>query len=53
MNTEECVNQATACLEQAESEPARKDHWIAEAMLWMQRSIEADGPRNRSGTGQG
>lgn len=43
MKTEACVDQALACLAEAKADPARKDHWIDEAVIWMQRSIDNGG----------
>lgn len=36
----ECIEQASACREKAQSDPARYDYWINEAIVWLQRAIE-------------
>lgn len=38
---QECIAQASACREKAQSDPARYDYWIDEAVVWLQRAIEA------------
>ena len=43
MTPEACVDQATTCLVKANADPAQKDRWIDEAVVWMQKSIEAGG----------
>ena len=37
----ECIEQASACREKAQSDPARHDYWIDEAVVWLQRATEA------------
>ena len=37
----ECIAQADACREKAQSDPARYNYWIDEAAIWLQRAIEA------------
>jgi hypothetical protein len=33
-----CLAQAAACREKAESDPANRDHWIDEAIRWLERA---------------
>jgi hypothetical protein len=40
---EECIDQVSICREKAQADPARRDYWIDEAVVWLQRSIEARG----------
>ena len=35
----ECLVQAAICREKAQADPANYDHWIAEAIVWLQRAI--------------
>ena len=37
----ECLVQASICREKALAEPARYDDWIDEAVLWLQRAVDA------------
>ena len=36
----ECIDQASACRERAQSDPAHYDYWINEAIVWLLRTIE-------------
>jgi hypothetical protein len=36
-----CIAQASICRERAQADPARHDYWIDEAIVWLQRAIEA------------
>jgi hypothetical protein len=38
---QECITQASICREKAEGDPARHDYWIDEAIIWLQRAIDA------------
>jgi hypothetical protein len=38
---QECIAQASICRDKAQADPARYDHWIDEAIVWLQRAIEA------------
>jgi hypothetical protein len=35
----ECLVQAAICREKAQAEPAYYDHWIDEAIVWLQRAV--------------
>jgi hypothetical protein len=37
----ECIAQASISREKAQGDPARHDYWIDEAIVWLQRAIEA------------
>jgi hypothetical protein len=36
---QECLVQAAMCREKAQADPAHYDHWIDEAIVWLQRAI--------------
>lgn len=38
---EECLTEASACREKAQADPARYDYWIDQAVVWLQRAIQA------------
>jgi hypothetical protein len=38
---EECLVQASICREKAKADPARFDDWIDQAIVWLQRAIQA------------
>jgi hypothetical protein len=38
---EECLVQASICREKAKVDPARYDYWIDQAIIWLQRAIQA------------
>jgi hypothetical protein len=38
---EECLVQASICREKAKADPARYDYWIDQAIVWLQRAIQA------------
>jgi hypothetical protein len=33
-----CLTQAATCREKAESDPANRDYWIDEAIIWLERA---------------
>jgi hypothetical protein len=37
---DECIEQASQCRAKAQSDPARHDYWIDEAIAWLQRATE-------------
>jgi hypothetical protein len=39
---QECLVQAAICREKAQADQARYDHWIDEAIVWLQRAICTD-----------
>jgi hypothetical protein len=38
---DECIAQASICREKAQVDPARCDYWIDQAVVWLQRAIQA------------
>ena len=36
---QECLVRAAVCREKAQADPAHYDHWIDEAIVWLQRAI--------------
>jgi hypothetical protein len=38
---DECLVQASFCREKAQADPVRYDHWIDQAVVWLQRAIQA------------
>jgi hypothetical protein len=44
---DECIAQASICREKAQAEPARYDHWIDQAVVWLKRALQAR--RGKSG----
>jgi hypothetical protein len=36
---QECLVQAAICREKAQADPAHYDHWIDEAIVWLQRAV--------------
>lgn len=38
-----CLAQADACREKAQADPANSDHWIEEAIKWLERAIAPAG----------
>jgi hypothetical protein len=34
-----CLVQAAICREKAQADPAQYDHWIDEAIVWLQRAV--------------
>lgn len=36
---QECLVQAAICREKAQADPAHYDHWIDEAIEWLQHAI--------------
>jgi hypothetical protein len=38
---DECLVQASVCREKAQADPARYDYWIDQAIVWLQRAIQA------------
>lgn len=38
---EQCLVQASICREKAQADPARCDYWIDQAVVWLQRAIQA------------
>jgi hypothetical protein len=38
---DECITQASICREEAKVDPARYDYWIDQAVVWLQRAIQA------------
>jgi hypothetical protein len=38
---DECLAQASICREKAQADPARYDYWIDQAVVWLQRAIQA------------
>ena len=36
---QECLVQAAICRKKAQADPAHYDHWINEAIVWLQRAI--------------
>ena len=38
---DECIAQASTCREKAQADPARYDYWIDQAVVWLQRAIQA------------
>ena len=39
---EECIAQAAACREKAQADPDRYDYWIDQAIVWLQRGVQAE-----------
>jgi hypothetical protein len=37
---EHCIAEAAICREKAQSDPARYDYWIDEAVVWLQRAMQ-------------
>jgi hypothetical protein len=37
---DECIAQASICRQKAKADPARYDHWIDRAIVWLQRAIQ-------------
>jgi hypothetical protein len=38
---DECVAQASFCREKAQADPAHYDYWIDQAVVWLQRALQA------------
>jgi hypothetical protein len=38
---DECIAQASICRQKAKADPTRYDYWIDQAVLWLQRAIQA------------
>jgi hypothetical protein len=38
---DECLAQASICREKAQADSARYDYWIDQAVVWLQRAIQA------------
>jgi hypothetical protein len=38
---DECLAQASTCREKAQADPALYDYWIDQAVVWLQRAIQA------------
>jgi hypothetical protein len=38
---DECIAQASICRQKAETDPAHYDYWIDQAIVWLQRAIQA------------
>jgi hypothetical protein len=38
---EECLVQASMCREKAQADPMRYDYWIDQAIVWLQRAMQA------------
>jgi hypothetical protein len=38
-----CIAQASACRAKAEADPANRDHWIDESIMWLERAIDTNG----------
>jgi hypothetical protein len=37
---EDCLARASACRAKAQADPTQYDHWIDEAVVWLQRADE-------------
>jgi hypothetical protein len=38
---DDCIAQASICRENAHADPACYDYWIDQAVVWLQRAIQA------------
>jgi hypothetical protein len=38
---DECMAQASFCREKGQADPARYDYWIDQAVVWLQRALQA------------
>jgi hypothetical protein len=38
-----CIAQASVCRAKAQTEPDHQEHWIDEAIKWLERAIEQSG----------
>jgi hypothetical protein len=38
---DQCLTQASTCREKAQADPALYDYWIDQAVVWLQRAIQA------------
>jgi len=42
-----CLAEEARCLEKAQSDPTRRDYWIAQARKWSERAAEYEEPAGK------